>query len=171
MSPSGSRPAPPGASRPPTCRCFCTWRWCLPPACGCRSRSSPGSAPSRSCWGEAMTSRIAALLASFTPLEVLRPWPRYAVDEATWDAIGAALGAGEGELMALWAEPAQVHLSLRAPDLTEPAIVSLAATNNTFPSIGRRHAPALRPERAIRDLYGLDPVGIPDARPWLGHGA
>jgi Ni,Fe-hydrogenase III large subunit len=111
------------------------------------------------------------LLAPLTPLDVLRPWPRYAVDEGTWEAVGRALGAGEGELMALWAEPGQVHLALRAPDLGTPAVVSLAATNNAFPSIGRHHAPALRPERAVRDLYGLTPTGIPDERPWLDHGA
>jgi len=114
---------------------------------------------------------IAALLAPRTPLDALRPWPRYEVDEATWDAIGQALGAGAGELMGLWAEPGYAHLALRAPDLTNPAVVSIAATNNAFPSIGRHHPPALRPERAIRDLYGLDPVGSPDARPWLDHGA
>jgi Ni,Fe-hydrogenase III large subunit len=118
-----------------------------------------------------MTSRIAPLLAPLTPLAVLRPWPRYEVDERAWEAIGAALGRGEGELMALWAEPTRVHLALRAPELTNPAVVSLAATNKSFPSIGRHHAPALRPERAIRDLYGLTPAGIPDDRPWLDHGA
>jgi Ni,Fe-hydrogenase III large subunit len=118
-----------------------------------------------------VTSHIASLLAPLTPLEVLRPWERYAVDEATWEAIGAALGAGEGELMALWAEPGHVHLAVRTTDLTNPAIVSLAATNNSFPSIGKHHAPALRPERAIRDLYGLVAAGIPDDRPWLDHGA
>src|SRR6266566_5890827 len=116
-------------------------------------------------------SRIATLLARLQPLAVLRPWPRYEVDAATWDALGAALGEGAGELMALWAEPTHVHLALRAPDLAHPAIVSLAATNKSFPSIGRHHAPALRPERAIRDLYGLTPAGIPDDRPWLDHGA
>ena len=74
-----------------------------------------------------MTSRIAALVASLTPLAVLRPWPRYEVDAATWEAIGAALGQGAGELMALWAEPTHVHLALRAPELTNLAVVSLAA--------------------------------------------
>src|SRR5262249_6533371 len=92
-------------------------------------------------------------------------------DAATWETIGEALGAGEAELMALWAEPGQVHLALRATELPTPAVVSIAATNGAFPSIGRHHAPALRPERAIRDLYGLKPIGIPDARPWLDHGA
>jgi Ni,Fe-hydrogenase III large subunit len=114
---------------------------------------------------------IASLLAPLTPLSVLRPWPRYEVDEATWDGIGAALGAGDGELMALWAERGHVHLAVRATDLTDPAIVSLTATNNSFPSIGKHHAPALRPERATRDLYGLTPIGSPDDRPWLDHGA
>jgi Ni,Fe-hydrogenase III large subunit len=114
---------------------------------------------------------IAALLAPLRPLAILRPWPRYEVDAATWDGIGEALGAGDGELMALWAEPGHVHLAVRAADLTNPAVVSLAATNNAFPSIGRHHPPALRPERAIRDLYGLAPIGTPDDRPWLDHGA
>jgi Ni,Fe-hydrogenase III large subunit len=118
-----------------------------------------------------MHAAIASLLAHLQPLEMLRPWPRYQVDAATWDAIGEALGAGAGELLALWAEPGQVHLAVRAPDLTNPAVVSLAATNNSFPSLGKHHAPALRPERAIRDLYGLTAVGIPDDRPWLDHGA
>ena len=31
--------------------------------------------------------------------------------------------------------------------------------------------PAIRLERAARDLYGLDPIGLPDTRPWLDHGA
>ncbi len=29
------------------------------------------------------------------------------------------------------------------------------------------HLPALRLERAMRDLYGVQPVGLPDPRPWL----
>jgi len=32
------------------------------------------------------------------------------------------------------------------------------------------HPPAIRLERAARDLFDLDPVGVPDARPWLDHG-
>jgi Ni,Fe-hydrogenase III large subunit len=114
---------------------------------------------------------IAALLAPLALLDAQRPWPRYVVDAQTWDAIGQALGEGAGDLMALWAEPSHVHLALRAPDLENPIVISLATTNNAFPSIGRHHAPALRPERVIRDLYGLTPTGLPDERPWLDHGA
>jgi len=114
---------------------------------------------------------IASLLSSLTPLAEQRPWPRYVVDATTWDAIGAALGQGAGDLMGLWAEPGHVHLALRAPELATPAVVSTALAGNAFPSIGRHHAPALRPERAIRDLYGITPAGLPDARAWLDHGA
>jgi Ni,Fe-hydrogenase III large subunit len=114
---------------------------------------------------------IASLLASLAPLADLRPWPRYAVDAQTWDAIGEALGQGAGDLMSLWAEPGHVHLALRAAELATPAVVSIAVAGNAFPSIGRHHAPALRPERAIRDLYGITPTGLPDDRPWLDHGA
>jgi Ni,Fe-hydrogenase III large subunit len=32
------------------------------------------------------------------------------------------------------------------------------------------HAPAIRLERAIVDLFGLSPEGLPDTRPWLDHG-
>ena len=36
--------------------------------------------------------------------------------------------------------------------------------------MGRVHAPAIRPERAIRDLYGFEPEAALDPRPWLDHG-
>ena len=34
-----------------------------------------------------------------------------------------------------------------------------------FPSIGRHHAPAIRLERTIRDLYGFEPIGSADHAP------
>jgi Ni,Fe-hydrogenase III large subunit len=37
-------------------------------------------------------------------------------------------------------------------------------------SVGALHPPAIRLERAIRDLYGFDPVGLTDTRPWLDLG-
>ena len=47
---------------------------------------------------------------------------------------------------------------------------SLACEENRFPSVGRLHPPAIRLERAMRDLVGLDAEGSPDTRPWLRHG-
>ena len=49
-------------------------------------------------------------------------------------------------------------------------MLSLAARRGRFPSVGARHAPAIRLERTIRDLYGLEAEGALDSRPWLDHG-
>jgi Ni,Fe-hydrogenase III large subunit len=62
-------------------------------------------------------------------------------------------------------------MALLSPAEDPPVLVlSLECEAGRYPSIGRLHAPAIRLERAIRDLYGLDPVGLPDIRPWLDHG-
>jgi Ni,Fe-hydrogenase III large subunit len=50
------------------------------------------------------------------------------------------------------------------------AVLTIACAGNTYPSVGAHHAPAIRLERAMRDLFGLNPVGSPDNRPWLNHG-
>jgi Ni,Fe-hydrogenase III large subunit len=49
-------------------------------------------------------------------------------------------------------------------------VLCLDCPDNQYPSVGRLHAPALRLERAAHDLFGLEPGGSPDARPWLDHG-
>jgi len=118
----------------------------------------------------AMTNRITDLLENKLPIAGHKPWPRYEVDSGTWSTIGQALG-GSNELLALWGDADAVHLALRAPDLANPCVVSVRVKNSEFPSIGRYHPPALRLERALHDLYGFKPSGIPDQRPWLDHGA
>jgi Ni,Fe-hydrogenase III large subunit len=50
------------------------------------------------------------------------------------------------------------------------AVLMLPCPTGNFPSIGRLHPPALRLERTIRDLYGLQPLIAPDTRRWLDHG-
>jgi Ni,Fe-hydrogenase III large subunit len=49
-------------------------------------------------------------------------------------------------------------------------VLTLACEEDRFPSVGRLHAPAIRLERAMRDLAGLQAEGSPDTRPWLRHG-
>jgi Ni,Fe-hydrogenase III large subunit len=85
-----------------------------------------------------------------------------------WEEAGGRLAAGTAVLLSLWGEPARVHLAL----LDGASILHLSkdCPDGRFPSIGRVHAPAIRLERALRDLYRLEPVGLPDARPWLDHG-
>ncbi|HMN86715.1 MAG TPA: NADH-quinone oxidoreductase subunit C, partial [Bauldia sp.] len=78
------------------------------------------------------------------------------------------LVAGDWSLLALWGEADAVHAAVHADGAV--ATLSLACPDGRFPSVAARHAPAIRPERAIADLFGLVPVGLPDTRPWLDHG-
>jgi Ni,Fe-hydrogenase III large subunit len=96
------------------------------------------------------------------------PWPRVVIDDATWQIVGERLAAGQWSLLGLWGEADTVHAALGEADTS--VVVSLACTDGRFPSLSRAHAPAQRLERTIRDLFGLVPDGLPDARPWLDHG-
>ena len=100
------------------------------------------------------------------------PWPRVPVDVPTWLSVARRLGEGGWTLVGLWADGERVHMAV-ADDVAPPgvAVVSIEAVNGGYPSVGRLHAPAIRPERALRDLCGLRPEGLPDPRPWLDHGA
>ena len=118
-----------------------------------------------------MSERLAALIAERVPVASHRPWPRYEVNETAWLTVTQSLGAGGGDLLGLWGEKDSVHLALRVAGAAEPCVVSLRTKNSDFPSVGRFHAPAIRLERAIRDLHGMTSLGSPDRRPWLDHGA
>ncbi len=99
-----------------------------------------------------------------------KPWRRAVVTEETWHAAIDALVAGELGLSSLWAEPAMVHMALLDEAAGDLAVVSLPCPDGRYPSVGAHHPPAIRLERAIRDLYGLEAVGAEDTRPWVDHG-
>jgi Ni,Fe-hydrogenase III large subunit len=92
------------------------------------------------------------------------------VDAATWTALAEGCAAGGHDLVALWADDGTVRLALGDAALGLRAIVSLRAEGGRYPSVAARHPPALRLERALRDLHGIVPDGLPDPRPWLDHG-
>jgi Ni,Fe-hydrogenase III large subunit len=115
--------------------------------------------------------RLAALFDGRAPVAGHFPWPRYEVDHETWSAIGQALGEGGGDLLGLWGEKDNVHMALRVAAQPAPCVVTVRVRIADFPSVGRAHAPAIRLERAVRDLHGFAPLGMPDRRPWLDHGA
>jgi Ni,Fe-hydrogenase III large subunit len=115
-------------------------------------------------------SHLSELLAQGQPVPAHRPWPRVHVTREGWLAAAELLAAGRATLVALWGEPAQVHLALAEEDSGAMAVLSLACPEGRFPSVGRLHLPALRLERTVRDLFGLEPEGAPDTRPWLDHG-
>ncbi len=97
------------------------------------------------------------------------PARRGAARMILWDDAVARLTEGNATLLGLWGERTVVHLALLQDG--DIAHLGFACPDGRYPSLGRVHPPAIRLERAARDLYGLDPVGLPDARPWLDHGA
>ena len=113
---------------------------------------------------------VAALQEKWRAVEGHRPWPRVVVDEEVWRQAILGIAAGEATLFGLWSDGEAVHLALAAQAVAKLLVVSLPCPERRFPSVARTHAPALRLERTIRDLYGLEPDGCPDERPWLDHG-
>jgi len=96
------------------------------------------------------------------------PWPRAVVDTNTWHAASHQLATGAWTLLGLWGEEKTVHIAVMEGD-SAVAVLSLECPQGKFPSVGKQHAPAIRLERAIGDLFGLEAEGAPDARLWLDH--
>jgi Ni,Fe-hydrogenase III large subunit len=113
---------------------------------------------------------VAALQEHGKPVPGHRPWPRVDVDEDLWRQAVLGLAAGEATLLGLWSDGHAVHLALAEETTREPLVISLAVRSGRFPSVAYTHAPAIRLERALRDLYGLEADGSPDVRRWLDHG-
>jgi Ni,Fe-hydrogenase III large subunit/Ni,Fe-hydrogenase III component G len=106
-------------------------------------------------------------------IEDHRPWPRLIVTPDTWGKIVSEIAAGRATLLGLWGDAGAsctVHLAFIEQDSNNIAVVSLECPDETFPSVGARHPPAIRLERALHSLYGLNPVDAPDTRPWLDLG-
>ncbi len=99
-----------------------------------------------------------------------RPWPRALVSRESWRRAAALLSSGELTLLGLWGERTHVHMALMDEAGNHFAVLSVACEDNRFPSVGTLHPAALRLERAIRDLWGLEPEGLADSRAWLDHG-
>jgi Ni,Fe-hydrogenase III large subunit len=95
---------------------------------------------------------------------------RLAVDADTWSNLAAGLALAHHELSALWADAGAVRMALNDPGRALRAIVSLETAGGRYPSVAAHHPPATRLERAMRDLHGVQPIDLPDPRPWLDHG-
>src|SRR5450432_469608 len=98
------------------------------------------------------------------------PWPRVIVSASTWNLASARLADGHLILLGLWADGDTVNMALLDETPFAIGIVTLECVGGRFPSVGAFHPPAIRLERAVRDLYGLEPEDLPDQRPWLDHG-
>ncbi len=96
---------------------------------------------------------------------------RAVVEAQTWDDLANELaGNSAWSLLAHWAEPDAVHAAVLDASDHSTAIVTLPCPMHRYPSIGRHHPPAIRLERAIRDLYGIEAEHAPDPRAWFDHG-
>ena len=100
-----------------------------------------------------------------------RPWSRAVVDAADWSRAAGELARGNCSLLALWGEPSAVHMAISDKAGGEIVVLSVDCPGHTYPSVGMRHPPAIRLERAISDLFGLSAEDLPDTRPWLDHGS
>jgi Ni,Fe-hydrogenase III large subunit/Ni,Fe-hydrogenase III component G len=102
-----------------------------------------------------------------------RPCPRLLVTPDVWRHVTGEIARGRATLLGLWGDRAgasMVHMAMTQDATGEIAVISLVCPAGEFPSVGALHPPAIRLERAIRSLYGFQPVGAPDTRPWLDLG-
>ncbi len=115
---------------------------------------------------------IETLLSFFATAERTqqRPWPRYRLDRAGWQALADKLAGTDWTLLGLWAEPAEVHAALMDEAAREIAVASLPCPDRRFLSLSPARPSAQRLERAAQDLFGLAAEGLSDTRPWLDHG-
>ena len=86
-----------------------------------------------------MAENLATLLANRPTVGNHRPWPRVAVDETSWIAIGRQLAAGGGELISLWGDADAAHMAVRGDGLPDDSPVR--------PTLILRELSELRPRR------------------------
>src|SRR4029079_16757712 len=149
------------------CRCLSIWASCSWPAFTSRRRWSPDSRTSPNCWDDGMT--LLDMIPHREKADHHRPWPRMTVAEEGWQRAADLLAAGQLTLLGLWGDAGAVHMALLS-ESAEIAVLSYACKSGSYPSIGAKHPPAIRLERAIDSLFGLEAVGAPDTRPWLDLG-
>ncbi|HET7383679.1 MAG TPA: NADH-quinone oxidoreductase subunit C, partial [Pseudolabrys sp.] len=114
-----------------------------------------------------------ALLDSITHRETAkrhRPWPRVTVTDDGWRQAIDLLADGSCTLLGLWGDTPEIHMALLDETSSDVAVVSYDCKSGKYPSVAARHPPAIRLERAIRDLFDLEAVDTPDPRPWLDLG-
>ncbi|HEY6861759.1 MAG TPA: NADH-quinone oxidoreductase subunit C [Pseudolabrys sp.] len=98
------------------------------------------------------------------------PWPRMTVTDDGWQHAIELLADGSCTLLGLWGDTPEIHMALLDETSSKVAVISYVCKSGKYPSVAAHHPPAIRLERAIRDLFGLEAMGTPDSRPWLDLG-
>ncbi len=112
---------------------------------------------------------VSALIQSADAV-VCRPWLRHILPTADWAALVATLAGEKLDLLALWADPLQVHALLFDPVALSVHAVSTTVEHGAYPALSTVRPGAAWYERMIRDLWGHEASGGLDRRPWLDHG-
>jgi len=94
---------------------------------------------------------------------------RIQVNEDDWREAIDNLASGNATLLGLWADGGDVMMALSRGD-SDVSVLGYTCRDGHFPSVGAKHPPAIRLERAIGSLFGLQADGAPDTRPWLDLG-
>jgi Ni,Fe-hydrogenase III large subunit len=87
-----------------------------------------------------------------------------------WRALGEALIDRTLALLGLWGDRTEVHAAVYDPRSRDFAVLSHEVVEQRAPSLAVFHPAAVRLERALQDLFGIELVALPDRRPWLDHG-
>jgi Ni,Fe-hydrogenase III large subunit len=121
--------------------------------------------------GDAGSLTMLSTLAGGWPMvPTHRGYPRRRAPKNGWRALGEVLLERKLALLGLWGDGAEVHAAIYDARSRELAVLSHEVVDGHAPSLGVFHPPAIRPERAIRDLNGIELTAAPDRRPWLDHG-
>ena len=113
---------------------------------------------------------LADIIAQARRVDGHRPTPRAIVTPEAWRAVAGELAAGHATLLGLWGDTGAVLMAVMSETGHDIHVVSVECPDGNFPSVGALHPPAIRLERAIKSLYGLEPIGASDNRPWLDLG-
>jgi len=108
------------------------------------------------------------------------PLPIYCarVDRAQWSTLALAVTEAKGRLVSLWGSDERgvgnrftVSAAYATKDGLLWAKLDLDAERPAYPDISHLFVPAIRMQRAARDLLGIEAEHASDVRPWLRHGA
>jgi len=96
------------------------------------------------------------------------------VDANAWRRIAGAVAAGAGRLVAIWgAQDDAGALAVSAAYALDDGLLWARLPLGDavgYPDLSALFPPAVRMQRAVRDLCGLQADGATDVRPWLNHG-
>jgi len=121
---------------------------------------------------------IPGLALDFVRLATPLPIWRARVDAAEWLAAAQTVANGGGRLISLWGSDRREHeagnlvvsVALATGEGLAWLDLPLAPGEFLYPDLSAVFPCAVRLQRAVYDLLGLDPEGATDLRYWLNHG-